>query len=107
MVFLIGTTLCYNCGYAVNPARDFGPRLFTYLAGWDFVFSNTMGYYFFIIPILGPLFGSILGTLIYYMLICNHWPKEDCDGCDLAEIKATNEPLLSESIQPTTTAVAK
>lgn len=34
VVFVIGTTLGFNCGYAINPARDLGPRLFTFVAGW-------------------------------------------------------------------------
>jgi len=30
----IGGSFGFNCGYAVNPARDFSPRLFTAMAGW-------------------------------------------------------------------------
>jgi glycerol uptake facilitator-like aquaporin len=34
VVTLIGLTLGFNSGYAINPARDFAPRLFTAIAGW-------------------------------------------------------------------------
>ena len=44
-------------GYAINPARDFGPRLFTVVAG----FKNnglTDGGFIFWVPIVGPLVGG-------------------------------------------------
>ena len=34
IVFVIGATFGFNCGYAINPARDLGPRFFTAIAGW-------------------------------------------------------------------------
>ena len=51
-------------GYAINPARDFGPRLFTVLAG----FKNnglTDGTNTFWVPIIGPLLGGLLGAALY------------------------------------------
>ncbi|NXX17238.1 AQP10 protein, partial [Podargus strigoides] len=34
LVLSINISMGSNCGSAINPARDFGPRLFTYVAGW-------------------------------------------------------------------------
>lgn len=34
VVLVIGLSMGFNSGYAVNPARDLGPRVFTALAGW-------------------------------------------------------------------------
>lgn len=34
VVLVIGLSMGFNSGYAVNPARDLGPRIFTALAGW-------------------------------------------------------------------------
>ncbi|NXS93017.1 AQP10 protein, partial [Jacana jacana] len=34
LVFSIEVSMGSNCGCPMNPARDFGPRLFTYMAGW-------------------------------------------------------------------------
>jgi glycerol uptake facilitator protein len=67
-VLLIGMTFGFNCGYAINPARDFGPRLFTYLAGWGkavFVAGNNWWW----VPIAGPLAGGILGAFLYDFFI--------------------------------------
>lgn len=75
-VMIIGTAFGYNCGYAINPARDFSPRLFTFLAGWG-VKVFTTGNYYFLIPIYGPLIGSVIGTIIYYVLIGNHWADKN------------------------------
>lgn len=57
--------LGYNCGYPINPARDLAPRLFTLCVGYGKeVFS--IGNYYFWIPCIGPIFGGIIGTWIYY-----------------------------------------
>src|SRR6266571_2089158 len=52
-----------NTGYAINPARDFGPRLFIALVsgGGSFAANN----YYFWIPIVAPLAGGVVGALIY------------------------------------------
>ena len=56
IVVVIGMAFGGIHGYAINPARDFGPRLFTVLAG----FKNnglTDGSFVFWVPIVGPLLG--------------------------------------------------
>lgn len=61
VVVAIGMSFGGLHGYAINPARDFGPRLFTVLAG----FRNnglTDGSLVFWVPIAGPLLGGILGA---------------------------------------------
>ena len=59
---------CGNAGYAINPARDFGPRLFAYLAGWgEHAIPGPHGYLW--IPIVGPLVGAALGALLYDFFI--------------------------------------
>ena len=34
VLWAIGASFGFNCGYAINPARDLGPRIFTAMAGW-------------------------------------------------------------------------
>jgi glycerol uptake facilitator protein len=58
-------------GYAINPARDFGPRLFTYVAG----FHNTgLDSHVFLVPIVGPLIGGLLGAAVYDGMIRRSLP---------------------------------
>jgi glycerol uptake facilitator protein len=64
VVVAIGMSFGGMHGYAINPARDFGPRLFTVVAG----FSNngiTDGSRVWWIPIIAPLLGGIAGAAIY------------------------------------------
>src|SRR6202050_5394503 len=61
VVVVIGMAFGGMHGYAINPARDFGPRLFTVLAG----FKNnglTGGSMVYWIPIVGPLLGGVIGA---------------------------------------------
>ncbi|MEU6667048.1 MIP family channel protein [Streptomyces sp. NPDC046727] len=73
VVAAIGMSYGANAGYAINPARDFGPRLFTYAAGWDSLafpgsVSGSFSAYWWI-PIVGPLIGGTLGILVYDLFI--------------------------------------
>lgn len=72
IVVAIGLTFGTNAGYAINPARDFGPRLFTFFAGWGDIALPGDGDWFsgyWWIPIVGPLVGGVVGILIYDLLI--------------------------------------
>lgn len=48
-----------------NPARDFGPRLFAYFAGWDKVAIPGPDNGFFVVYILGPIAGGIAAALFF------------------------------------------
>ena len=53
-----------------NPARDFSPRLFAYLAGWgETAIPGPNGHGFWIVYIVAPCVGSVLGGLCYNMVI--------------------------------------
>jgi MIP family channel proteins len=70
-VVLIGMTFGFNAGYAINPARDLGPRLFTFVAGWGGeVFTAGNGWWW--VPIVGPLIGGVLGGYAYDLAITKH-----------------------------------
>jgi glycerol uptake facilitator protein len=64
VVVAIGMSFGAMHGYAINPARDLGPRLFTLLAG----FRNngiTDGNRVWWVPVLAPLVGGVLGAGVY------------------------------------------
>jgi glycerol uptake facilitator protein len=67
-VFAIGMSFGANSGYAINPARDLGPRIITWLMGWgDAAFpgaQNNLDAYWWV-PIVGPLVGGVIGAAIY------------------------------------------
>lgn len=61
-------------GYAINPARDFGPRLFTVVAG----FKNnglTDGAPVWWVPVVGPLVGGLIGGAVYDLGIRRFLPR--------------------------------
>ena len=66
LVFAIGLSLGGPTGYAINPARDLGPRLahaFLPVAGKN---GSDWGYAW--IPVIGPVVGGVLGALLYRLL---------------------------------------
>jgi MIP family channel proteins len=76
VVLLIGMSFGLNAGYAINPARDFSPRLFTAIAGWGLdVFSVNDNWWW--VPVVGPCVGAVLGGFIYDRLISDHHPADE------------------------------
>jgi len=74
-VVLIGMSFGLNAGYAINPARDLGPRLFTLVAGWgSAVFRAGNGWWW--VPIVAPPIGAVLGGYAYDALVTRHHPQE-------------------------------
>lgn len=74
IVIAIGMSFGKLHGYAINPARDFGPRLLTVVAG----FKNnglTDGTGVFLVPIVGPLIGGVLGGGLYDLGIRRFLPR--------------------------------
>jgi glycerol uptake facilitator protein len=69
LVLLIGASLGGTTGYAINPARDLGPRLAHFLLPIKGKGSSDWAYA--PIPILGPILGSFLGSALYKMLYLN------------------------------------
>jgi aquaglyceroporin related protein len=60
----IGAALGMETGFAVNPARDFGPRLFTAMVYGREVFNFRHQYWLWC-PIIAPICGALAGTLAY------------------------------------------
>lgn len=64
VVVAIGMSFGGMHGYAINPARDLGPRLFTVAAG----FRNngiTDGTHVWWVPVVAPLLGGLAGAALY------------------------------------------
>ncbi|MEW6213142.1 MAG: MIP family channel protein [Acidobacteriota bacterium] len=76
LVVAIGMCFGFNAGYAINPARDLGPRLFTFVGGWGAEVFRA-GNYWFWVPVVGPLIGSVTGAFVYDLMIGNHFPVDD------------------------------
>ncbi|MQA32169.1 MIP/aquaporin family protein [Modestobacter roseus] len=77
IVVAIGMAWGTNAGYAINPARDFGPRLVSYLTGYGGAWRDQNGDFYWWVPIVGPLIGAVVGALLYELLVGRRLPVED------------------------------
>ena len=79
VVVAIGVSWGGMHGYAINPARDFGPRLFTLVAGFrDTGFGSHAAW----VPVVGPLLGGLLGALAYDRLVRPYLPDRTGPGTE-------------------------
>jgi len=72
LIVSIGLSLGGPSGYALNPARDLGPRLFGYAVGTTGLFST---WYWLVAPICGPIIGGIIGVVVYKYVVGPFLPK--------------------------------
>jgi glycerol uptake facilitator protein len=66
LVWAIGLSLGGTTGYAINPARDFGPRIVHALLPIKEKGSSNWKYAW--VPVLGPFIGAALAAILYLML---------------------------------------
>jgi glycerol uptake facilitator protein len=72
----IGMAWGTDAGYAINPARDFGPRLASFFTGYGGAFRDQTGYLYFWIPIVAPIIGGLVGAGLYQQLIARFLPSD-------------------------------
>ncbi|GGP24991.1 MIP/aquaporin family protein [Silvimonas amylolytica] len=66
LIIVIGIGLGGMHGYAINPARDLGPRILVWLVGFQHTgFAEGV----WLVPVVGPLIGGCLGGILYDRLI--------------------------------------
>jgi glycerol uptake facilitator protein len=70
----IGFALGTDAGYAINPARDFGPRLMEFITGYKTAWTDQNGGVFFWVPIVGPLLGGLVGGGLYQLTVARTLP---------------------------------
>ncbi|CAG8570553.1 8035_t:CDS:2, partial [Ambispora leptoticha] len=58
----------WETGFSLNPARDFGPRLFTFVAGYGVEVFSAAKLYFWI-PLVAPIVGGLVAGFVYDGLI--------------------------------------
>ncbi|ELI8222245.1 aquaporin family protein [Yersinia enterocolitica] len=90
LIAVIGGSMGPLTGFALNPARDFGPKLFAYFAGWgEVAFTGGRDIPYFLVPIFGPIVGALVGAFGYRALIGRHLP---CDVCVADDEETTVTP---------------
>jgi len=70
LIAVIGASMGPLTGFAMNPARDFGPKFFAYLAGWgDVALTGGRDNPYVWVPIVGPILGAQLGAALYVKVL--------------------------------------
>ncbi|GAB7360303.1 hypothetical protein MBLNU230_g8061t1 [Neophaeotheca triangularis] len=68
VIFGIGACFGWETGYAINLARDFGPRLMSYFLGYGSEVWSAGNYYFWV-PMVSPFLGCVFGGFLYDTLL--------------------------------------
>ena len=81
LIAVLGGAMGPLTGFAMNPARDFGPKFFAYLAGWgELALTGGREIPYFIVPMVTPVLGALAGAWLYKKAIGGNLPC-NC-GCE-------------------------
>ena len=96
LIAVIGASMGPLTGFAMNPARDIGPKAFAFIAGWgDVAFTGSKDIPYFLVPLFAPVVGAALGAFSYRKLIGRHLP---CDTCVEEEKETTSTAQQKASL---------
>ena len=96
LIAVIGASMGPLTGFAMNPARDIGPKAFAFIAGWgDVAFTGGKDIPYFLVPLFAPVVGAALGAFSYRKLIGRHLP---CDTCVEEEKETTSTAQQKASL---------
>ena len=93
LVVAIGMAWGANAGYAINPARDFGPRIASLITGYGGAMNDQNGDLYFWLPIVAPIVGGLIGGALFKVLIGMHLTPEEDDAEDVV----VSEPIQERS----------
>jgi glycerol uptake facilitator protein len=94
LVATIGASMGYLEAWAINPARDFGPRLFAFFAGWGESALPSPDHYWWV-PIVGPLIGGVVGGGAYQLLVHPFLPARQRALEEVRVAQAAGKPVSS------------
>ena len=82
--------------YAINPARDLGPRVMIALCGWGGEAFTSHDWWFWI-PVVAPHLGGVLGTLLHTTVLEHQWGTQ-AGGRDKEAGREKPEKQLTEDV---------
>ncbi|KAL0579420.1 hypothetical protein V5O48_002591 [Marasmius crinis-equi] len=65
LILGIGACLGMETGYAINPARDLGPRILTSMVGYGAAVYSFRSQYWLWCPVIAPICGGLVGAFLY------------------------------------------
>lgn len=90
LVVAIGLGWGANAGYAINPARDFGPRLASFITGYhDAWFSANGPQLYFWVPIVAPIIGGLIGGGLFVFCIERFLPAAVANPAEIGVVEPT------------------
>jgi len=90
LVVGIGLGWGANAGYAINPARDLGPRVASWLTGYhEAMFSANGPELYFWLPLTAPLIGGVIGGALFVFGIERFLPAAIAEPAEIGVVEPT------------------